>query len=339
MHYTYPYMIQYGFWDRLKKPIFALAPMADVTDAAFRRMIATHGKPDVMWTEFVSCDGLCSSGKEALIRDLWYDESERPIVAQIFGATPEHFYQTALLVQELGFDGIDINMGCPEKNIQKQGAGAKLIQSPKLAQMIIAETKRGAGKLPVSVKTRIGYTKNTIDEWLPYVMEMEPAAITIHGRTKKEMSAVPAHWDVIAHAVKLRDNYYGVKERPLLLGNGDVQTLADALEKTKQYGVDGVMVGRGMFGNPWFFDGKDAAKETGVAPMREIPLQEKMRVMLEHTELFESLFGKTKRFDVMKKHYKAYVHGFDGARELRMKLMAAHTAEEVKSTLQKEGYL
>ena len=332
-------MIEHGFWNDLKRPVFALAPMADVTDAAFRRMIAKYGKPDVMWTEFVSCDGLCSAGKEALLKDLWYDETERPIVAQIFGATPEHFYQAALLAQELGFDGIDINMGCPEKNIQKQGAGAKLIQTPKLAQKIIAETKRGAGKIPVSVKTRIGYTKNTINEWLPYVMEMEPAAITIHGRTKKEMSAVPAHWDVIAHAVELRDAYYGAKDRPLLLGNGDIHTLADAFERVKKYGVDGVMVGRGMFGNPWFFAGKDAMKISGPISANDIALQEKMRVMLEHTELFETLFGQTKRFDVMKKHYKAYVHGFDGARELRMKLMAAHNAEEVKRTLHKEGYL
>lgn len=332
-------MINHGFWKKLKRPIFALAPMADVTDAAFRRIIAIHGKPDVMWTEFVSCDGLCSPGKDALLKDLWYDESERPIVAQIFGATPEHFYQTALLAHELGFDGIDINMGCPEKNVQKQGAGAKLIQTPALAQTIIAETKRGAGPLPVSVKTRIGYAKNTIDAWLPYLLEMEPAAITIHGRTKKEMSAVPAHWDVIAHAVELRDRYYGTKERPFLLGNGDVQTMDDALEKARRYGVDGVMVGRGMFGNPWFFAGKDAAKKMGKAPLRDIPLRKKMRVMLEHTKLFESLFGKGKQFDVMKKHYKAYVHGFDGARELRMKLMAAHTAEEVEMTLRKEGYL
>lgn len=332
-------MIRYGFWKHLRKPILALAPMADVTDAAFRRMIATYGKPDVMWTEFVSCDGLCSRGKNALLQDLWYDASERPIVAQIFGATPEHFYQTALLAQELGFDGIDINMGCPEKNIQKQGAGAKLIQDPKLAKTIIAETKRGAGDLPVSVKTRIGYTKNTIDEWLPHILEMEPAAITIHGRTKKEMSAVPAHWDVIAHAVALRNNYYGKKDQPLLLGNGDVQTLSDAFEKVSRFGVDGVMVGRGMFGNPWFFAGLDAAKKNGTVTPREITVNEKMRVMLEHTELFELLFGQIKRFDLMKKHYKAYVHGFDGARELRIKLMLAHNTAEVKKILQIEGYL
>ena len=332
-------MIEYGFWKQLKRPIFAVAPMADVTDAAFRRMIATYGKPDVMWTEFVSCDGMCSAGREALIRDLLYDASERPIVAQVFGATPEHFYRTAQMVSELGFDGIDINMGCPDRNIQKQNAGAKLIQDPQLAKMIIRETKRGAGTMPVSVKTRIGYTKNTIDTWLPHILETEPAAITIHGRTKKEMSAVPAHWDAIARGVELTKQYFGSKERPLVLGNGDVQTMTEAFEKVERYGVDGVMVGRGLFGNPWFFSDKDALKKGGRAVGREMPLDEKLRVMLEHTRLFEELLGDVKRFELMKKHYKAYVHGFDGARELRMKLMAAQCADDVERTLQKEGYL
>jgi nifR3 family TIM-barrel protein len=332
-------MINYGFWKQLNKPIFAVAPMADVTDAAFRRMIATYGKPDVMWTEFVSCDGMCSAGKEVLVRDLLYDASERPIVAQIFGATPEHFYRTAQMVQELGFDGIDINMGCPDKNIQKQNAGAKLIQHPQLAQEIIRETKRGAGALPVSVKTRIGYTKNTIDEWLPYILEAEPAAITIHGRTKKEMSDVPAHWDVIAHGVELTERYYGKKDRPFVLGNGDVRTLAEAFGKVRDYGVDGVMVGRGLFGNPWFFADKDALKRGESVELKDITIEKKIQAMLEHTELFVDLFGEHKRFDIMKKHYKAYIGGFDGARELRVKLMAAHDVEDVRRILKKEGYL
>lgn len=332
-------MINHGFWKDIKMPIFALAPMADVTDAAFRRMIAKYGKPDIMWTEFVSCDGICSAGRDVLLQDLRYNESERPIIAQVFGATPEHFYRTALLVQELGFDGIDINMGCPDKNIQKQNAGAKLIQSPALAKKIIAETKRGAGTMPVSVKTRIGYTKDTLEEWLPNILEMEPAAITIHGRTKKEMSDVPAHWDAIARGVEMTHSYYSGKERPLVLGNGDVQSIKEAMEKVAQYGVDGVMVGRGMFGTPWFFTDKEAAKQGKALEPKEVSLQEKIRIMIEHSQLFEELFGETKRFDVMKKHYKAYIHGFDGARELRMKLMTAHDVNDVIATLKKERYL
>src|SRR3989344_6322043 len=235
-----------GVWKKVsrsasggKKPIFALAPMANVTDAAFRFIIAKYGKPDVMFTEFVACDGLMSPGKDKLLVDFMYTEAERPIVAQIFGSKPDNFYASALLIQELGFDGIDINMGCPDRNVEKQGAGACLMKNPKLAQEIIRETKRGAGKLPVSVKTRIGYNKNSLSEWLPALLETEPAAITIHARTRKEMSSVPANWDTIADAVRIRDEY---KSKTLILGNGDVQDLADAEQKVKATGADGAMI-------------------------------------------------------------------------------------------------
>lgn len=296
-----------------------LAPMANVTDAAFRRVIAKYGKPHVMFTEFVSCDGLMSPGRDKLLVDFMYTEAERPMVAQIFGSKPENFYKTALLIQELGFDGIDINMGCPDKNVEKQGAGACLIKNPALAQEIIRETKRGAGKLPVSVKTRIGYNKNTLNEWLPILLETELAAITIHARTRKEMSSVPAHWDVIADAVRIRDEYDNSPDKTLILGNGDVKDLADAEEKIKITGADGVMIGRGIFGNPWLFAGKTPT------------IEEKLRVMVEHTYLFEKLLVEHKSFDIMKKHYKAYVNGFDSAKELRIQLMeGAKTAADVE---------
>ena len=304
----------------MKKPIMVLAPMANVTDAAFRQIIAKYGKPDVMFTEFVACDGLVSAGRDKLLVDFMYTESQRPIVAQIFGSKPENFYKTALLIQELGFDGIDINMGCPDRNVEKQGAGACLMKNPKLAQEIIRETKRGAGKLPVSVKTRIGYNKNSLSEWLPALLETEPAAIILHARTRKEMSSVPADWGTIADAVRIRDEY---KSKTLILGNGDVQDLADAEEKIQATGADGVMIGRGIFGNPWLFNRKiDYAK---------MPVAEKLRVMVEHTYLFEKVLGEHKNFAIMKKHYKAYVNGFDGAKELRVKLMeGAETAADVE---------
>ena len=297
-----------------------LAPMANVTDAAFRQIIAKYGKPDVMFTEFVACDGLVSAGQKKLLVDFMYTESQRPIVAQIFGSKPENFYKTALLIQELGFDGIDINMGCPDRNVEKQGAGACLMKNPKLAQEIIRETKRGAGKLPVSVKTRIGYNKNSLSEWLPALLETEPAAIILHARTRKEMSSVPADWGTIADAVRIRDEY---KSKTLILGNGDVQDLADAEEKIQATGADGVMIGRGIFGNPWLFNRKiDYAK---------MPVAEKLRVMVEHTYLFEKVLGEHKNFAIMKKHCKAYVNGFDGAKELRVKLMeGAETAADVE---------
>jgi nifR3 family TIM-barrel protein len=312
--------MQTGFWKKLKKPIMVLAPMANVTDAAFRPIIAKYGKPDVMFTEFVSCDGLVSPGQKKLLVDFMYTEAERPIVAQIFGSKPENFYKTALLIQELGFDGIDINMGCPDRNVEKQGAGACLMKNPKLAQEIIRETKRGAGKLPVSIKTRIGYNKNSLNEWLPALLETEPAAIILHARTRKEMSSVPANWATIADAVRIRDQY---GSKTLILGNGDVKDLADAQEKIKATGVDGVMIGRGIFGNPWLFNRNvDYAK---------ISIKEKLRVMVEHTYLFEKILGEYKNFAIMKKHYKAYANGFDGAKELRIKLMeGADTASDVE---------
>lgn len=302
-----------GFWKNLKKPIMVLAPMSNVTDAAFRRLIAKYGKPDVTWTEFVSCDGLMSKGREHLLIDLKYDESERPIVAQIFGSKPENFFKTAQLLKEMGFDGIDINMGCPDKNVEKQGAGACMMKNPELAQEVILATKEGGGGLPVSVKTRIGYNKNNLAEWLPVLLKTEPAAITVHARTRKEMSLVPARWEHLKEAVQIRDAFDNSPDKTLILGNGDVKDLADAYKKVEETGCDGVMIGRGIFGNPWLFNKELMGKE--------IPVQQKLKVMVEHTHLFEQIMAGEKDFNIMKKHYKAYVNGFDNAKELRIELM------------------
>ncbi|MHB9019973.1 MAG: tRNA dihydrouridine synthase [Minisyncoccota bacterium] len=316
-----------GFWKKIaieakkeKRPILTLASMANVTDAAFRKMIAKYGRPDVMWTEFVSCDGVCSRGKKNLMLDLIFDRSEHPIVAQFFGSKPENFYKCAQLAQKLGFDGIDINMGCPDRGVIRQGAGSALIKNPKLAQKIIKETIRGAGKLPVSVKTRIGFNELEYKKWIPYLLKMDIAALTIHGRTKKEMSDVPAHWDVIAEIVKMRDK---LKSKTLIIGNGDVSSLADAQEKYEKYGVDGVMVGRAMFGTPWFFSKKK----------KNITLKFKLKLALEHTKLFEKIFKDKKHFEIMKKHYKAYVSGFDNARKIRMRLMTVKNLDSAKKIL------
>lgn len=314
-----------GFWKEFKKPIIVLAPMADVTDAAFRRIIVKYGKPDALWTEFVSCDGLCSEGKSALMKALQFTSAERPIVAQFFGSKPDNFYRCAELAQELGFDGIDINMGCPDRNVEKQKAGAALMQNQKLAQKIIKETMRGAGDLPVSVKTRLGYNTDILETWMPQLLETGLSAITMHARTRKEMSLVPARWERIKRAVEIAHNLDSSENRTLIFGNGDIANLADAKEKIKQTGADGAMIGRGIFGNPWFFN-----KEKSI---EDISLEEKLSVMLEHTFLFEKLFLGVKNFDVMKKHYKAYVHGFEGAKELRIKLMNTHSADEVLQIL------
>lgn len=309
-----------NFWNKLPRPFFALAPMADVTDVAFREMFVKYGKPDVLWTEFVSCDGLCSPGREVILRDLEFSDAEHPIVAQIFGSNPENCFKTAQLVRDLGFDGVDINMGCPDRSIEKQGSGAAMIKTPKLAQEVIKAVQEGAGDIPVSVKTRTGYNKDQIDEWIPAILEMHVQALTIHGRTRKEMSLVDARWEDIARVVELAKG-----KDTVVIGNGDVKSLAEAQEKATMYGVDGVMVGRGAFGNPWFFN-KEIQKEN-------IPLEEQLRVAVEHTKLFEKKLGDIKNFAIMRKHYKAYVHGFDGAKELRIQLMETKNATEVENAI------
>lgn len=294
-----------------------MAPMADVTDCAFRQIITKYGKPDVFWTEFVSADGLASAGRQALMIDLKYSGNERPIVAQIFGSKPENMEIAARLCEELQFDGIDINMGCPERTILKQETGAAHINDKDKALEIIAAVKRGAPSLPVSVKTRIGFNTDEYETWIPKLLSADLAALTIHGRTKKEMSLVPARWDVIKRAKEIA---LELGKETLIIGNGDVKDLSDARAKAEFSGVDGVMLGRAIFGNPWLFDENK----------REVTQEEKLEVMLEHTKLFVEMLGKYKNFAIMKKHYKAYVNGFSGAKELRVSLMDANTYEEIE---------
>ncbi len=215
-------MAENNFWHGLKKPIMVLAPMADVTDASFRRIIAKYGKPDVIWTEFVSADGLFLGGRDALMRDLMFTDEERPIVAQFFTSRPDMMEKAAVLAAELGFDGIDINMGCPDKSIEKQGAGAAMIKNPTRAREVVRAAMNGAleaarrglngGRvLPVSVKTRIGFNTNQLEEWLPELLAEEPVVVTIHARTRKEMSKVPARWEEVKRAVDIRDRVQGQK--------------------------------------------------------------------------------------------------------------------------------
>ncbi len=309
-----------SFWDNLPRPFFVLAPMADVTDPAFRRVIAQRGKPHVTWTEFVSADGLAfapEEGRKKLLADLQYSESERPIVAQFFTSNPESMEKAARLAFEMGFDGIDINMGCPDKTIEKQKAGAAMIKNPELAKEVIAAAIRGGQGLPVSVKTRIGYNVNELETWLPHLLQTGVAAITLHARTRKEMSKVDAHWDQVKRAVEIRD---ATNPDVLILGNGDAKNIEDARAKAKESGADGVMLGRAIFGNPWLFSNSQE--------FENVPLKEKLRVMVEHTKLFSELLPH-KNFAIMKKHYKAYVSGFDGASELRGRLMEANDATEV----------
>ena len=328
-----------GFWQKLNKPIFVLAPMADVTDAAFRRIIAKYGKPDVMWTEFVSADGLAlapEAGRKKLLKHLEYSESERPIVAQFFTSTPENMKKAAALALKLGFDGVDINMGCPDRSVEKQGAGASLMKNVALARELVRAAKEGAWsasrRMPVSVKTRTGYSRPDLESWLPEILKEDPAVVTVHARTRKEMSKVPARWEFVKLAVEIRNS---LGKETLILGNGDVKDLAEAKVRVEETGADGVMLGRAIFGNPFLF--QSSAEHWNKR-------EDKLRVLVEHTKLFEELFmgppAGGKNFAVMKKHFKAYISGFDarptersfgrGAGDLRAKLMETNNASEVE---------
>lgn len=305
--------------------------MADVTDAAFRQVIASYGKPDVMWTEFVSADGLYATRERTdmkdennpLMKDLMFTPNEHPIVAQLFTSNPETMAYAAALVRDLGFDGIDINMGCPDRSIEKQGAGAAHMKNPTRAKEVILAA-RTAG-IPVSVKTRIGYNKEEIDTWIRFLLELQLPVLTVHLRTRKEMSKVDAHWELMPKIVALRDQ---IAPNTILIGNGDVLSREDGVEKIKASGCDGVMVGRGIFGTPWFFSGET----------KEYSTKERLTIMLEHTKLYEKLLPH-KAFNIMKKHYKAYVSGFDGAAELRTKLFETRNAQEVEKILIDEKYI
>ncbi len=311
-----------NFWTKLPKPFFCLAPLADVTDPAFRQIIAKYGRPDVMWTEFVSADGLFKGGFDVLSKDLAYSESERPIVAQFFSKDPELMRKAAALALEMGFDGVDINMGCPDANVCKQGAGAAIIKNPKLAQELIYAAKKGATNgersIPVSVKTRIGYNEEETETWIPALLETKLDALTVHARTKKDMSKVPARWEYVARAVELRDK---ISPNTRIIGNGDVLDFSDARAKAEATGCDGVMFGRTIFGNPWLFSGKPRPD-----------FHARLAVLLEHLNLFMELCPQ-KSFAIMKKHFKSYLQGEGYQKALLLQLMEVKSATDAVQIL------
>ncbi|PIR82173.1 hypothetical protein COU20_03365 [Candidatus Kaiserbacteria bacterium CG10_big_fil_rev_8_21_14_0_10_59_10] len=303
--------------------------MEDVTDAAFRRLIARVGKPDVMYCEFTSADGLVfadEAGRTKLLKKLEYDDSERPVVAQLFSASPERMEKGAAIAAARGFDGIDINMGCPDRSVEKSGCGSALIKNPALARELLRAAKRGAAGVPVSVKTRIGYADNELRTWLPELLAEEPAAVALHARTRNELSLVPARWEHVAEAVEIRD---ALGSSALIIGNGDAQSVDDARERCAGAGCDGAMLGRAIYGNPWLY-----ARRTSAPTPRE-----RMEALAEHVRLFEEIMGQTTNYAVMKKHFKAYVHGWqagDGlqsAKDIRMRLMETAAPSEARAIL------
>ncbi|KKQ65969.1 MAG: tRNA-dihydrouridine synthase [Candidatus Daviesbacteria bacterium GW2011_GWA2_38_24] len=298
--------------------------MDDVTDIVFREVIAETARPDVFFTEFTNVDGLQSVGREKLLPRLKYTESERPIVAQIWGLQPKNYFEVAKQLKEMGFDGIDINMGCPQRNVIRSGSCSALIKNRNLAKEIIQATKEGAGsasrRIPVSVKTRLGYNSFITEDWIGFLLEQGLDAITVHGRIATQMSKYPANWEEIGKAAALRDEM-GVDTK--IFGNGDVLSMDEANQKVKEYGVDGVMIGRGIFHNPWVFEKQQ----------REHTKEEKLDILLKHVDLFDKTWGNIKKFDTLKKYFKIYVNNFDGAAELRAKLMETKRVDEVKEII------
>lgn len=324
-----------NFWELIPKPFFALAPMEDVTDTVFREIVAGMADPKylrVLYTEFVSVDGLSHPvGKKKVSHRLQVNESERVLlkeknihlVAQIWGKNPELFHRTAReITNDYDFDGIDINMGCPVKKVVKNGCCSALIDQPSLAKEIILATIEGTN-LPVSVKTRTGIRTHETERWITTVMETRPAAVVLHGRTQKQQSEGLASWDEIAKGAVIRNQ---VSPETVFVGNGDVSSVAQGAELAAIHGLDGIMVGRGIFHNPWIFQPGHPAPDKA----------EKLSRLLLHTQLFETTWGKGKNVNILKRFYKIYTHEFPDAAKIRVRLMEANSYEEIYSLLEKE---
>lgn len=306
-----------NFWRKLPRPFTVLAPMENVTNFAFRQVVATKlPKPDVLFTEFTNVEALNSGGFERTIPRFTLSMSQKPIVAQIWGINPENYYKSAKLIEKLGFDGIDINMGCPDRAVVKIGACSALINNKYLAKEIIEAVKKGSKKLPISVKTRIGFKKIVTEEWITFLLEQNIDTLTIHGRTVKEMSDVPANWDEIKKAVEIKNM---ISPKTVIVGNGDVKSYSEVIKRYKNYNVDGVMIGRGIFSNPWIFD-KNDKKHTP---------DEYKNILINHLKLLD----QEKYFDEVKKFFKMYICNFEGANKLRAKLMQTKSVKEALKLL------
>lgn len=357
--------MQFGFWQNLNKPIIGLSPMDGVTDQPFRHLMKKYGHPDVIYTEFATVEGFCR-GVEKPLMDFLYDETQRPIVAQIYGTTPEYFRQTTIALCQLGFDGIDINMGCPAKSVSQNGAGAGLIKTPQLAKKIVRATQQGVTdwqngqtvrdcpdltdnicqiiedrhqqlptqyqtknrEIPVSIKTRVGYDQIITTDWMKHLLEVEPAAIALHGRTLRQAYTGFASWEEIGKAAQIVKQH---NPKITFLGNGDIHSHQQALEKIDQYQVDGVLIGRASFGNPWIFLNSEP----------EVTIQQRAQLAIEHSQLYERTYqnGEKYNFLPMRKHLAWYIKSFPNASDVRVELVRAENSGQVKEILQKHRLL
>jgi len=359
-----------SLWKNLPQPIIGLAPMDGVTDSAFRYIVATYGKPDIVFTEFTNVHDICS-GRLKTLDSLRYSEVERPIIAQIYGKDPALFYQAAHVVCELGFDGLDINMGCPSKNVASSGSGAGLIRTPNLALELMDRARKGiqdwaAGQslaniglkptalqaiaqlkaehpelieaqerapIPLSVKTRLGFDSNIIDEWSDVLIQGRPEVISMHGRTLSQMYRGQSDWEAIAQAaVRIRNQ--GI----LAFGNGDIKSLTEAHQRIQVSGVNGVLIGRGALGNPWIFQGIHNIRHafiTGSSVHLHSPeprIEEKFQAMIAHAQCFEAIHG-TERFIRMRKHLGWYCSTFPHAAAMRAHMVRTNGSQDVINIL------
>jgi tRNA-dihydrouridine synthase len=327
-----------NYWDSLPKPFFVLAPMDDVTDSVFRQTTASLASPDMFFTEFVNVDGLQSPGRKNLLKKLQFSETEDKLVAQIWGKDPENFYKTAKQIadgtfaNELGLEkvhnyiGVDLNMGCPQKNEVNGETCSALINNRELASEIIEATQEGLqGKLPMSVKTRLGF--NEIDlTWIEHVLKHQPKMLTIHARTRREMSKVPAHHEYFKDVVELKNK---LSSETLIVGNGDIMTRSMGEQLAKEYHLDGVMIGRGVFNDPFVFSSS--------SPWLDYSKEQKIDLYKKQVELFKSTWKNNERpIYTLNKFCKVYINGFSNAKEIREKLMSARDSEDLLSKLNQE---
>ena len=317
-----------GIWGELRRPFSVLAPMEDVTDTVFRRVVLAAGPPDLLVTEFTSTDGLCTAGRPRVIGRLRFTAGERPLIAQIWGNRPDYYRRVAAEVREMGFDGLDINMGCPVRKIIERGSCGALIKNPSLASELIAAAKDGASGLPVSVKTRIGISSSRAEEWLGFLLAQGIAALTVHGRTVAQQSEGTADWGAVALAVRLRNE---TAPRTLIVGNGDVKTAESFRSRAAESGADGVMIGRGIFENLFLF-----RAVRGESEAREFSLlspEDKIAWFRRHIALHEETWGRAGRFDTLKKFAKTYLRAFEGAGRLIDSIMHTRTHEAACAVL------
>ncbi|MGV2941683.1 tRNA dihydrouridine synthase [Mesobacillus sp. LC4] len=311
-----------NFWRDLPRPFFILAPMEEVTDVVFRHVVSEAARPDVFFTEFTNSESYCHpDGIQSVRGRLTFTEDEQPIVAHIWGDKPENFRKMSIGMAEMGFKGLDINMGCPVPNVTQNGKGSGLIRRPEVAAELIQAAK--AGGLPVSVKTRLGFSE--VDEWkswLKHILEQDIANLSIHLRTRDEMSKVPAHWELIPEIKKLRDE---VAPDTLLTINGDIPDRQTGLKLVEQYGVDGVMIGRGIFHNPFAFE----------MEKKEHSSEELLDLLSLHMDLHDKYSHLELRpFTALHRFFKIYVKGFPGASGLRNQLMNTKSTGEVRELLE-----